>query len=898
MIWLAVIALAIWVLVEHNRASRLDRELIELRRRLAEPSPAPEPRRSFAEPTPEMAAAARAAADAAAAALAEQTRAPQISPPTVRPEPEPAVALEAARVAPAPAIQPTPSPSPPPRPAPTRSGDPLLTRASLEKWLAERGLAWIGGSALVIGGGFLVGYAAQQGFFTPGMRIIAAVVLGFALLGAGEAIRRGRLAGFGGHKLAAAVASGAGAAVLYGATWASGHLYDFIPGGVCSGLLATIAWGLLGLAFLHGEALAVLALGGAFAAPLLAGAGAWSIEALTLYLGILIAAGSAIAWLRRWTLAAWTNLAGAAIWAVLAAVQQDAMKCLLIGAEPLAATAVLAWFVPRDPRRAIGPGVVVVAAIAAYFAMAVADAHNRLALVGVIAGIALPAFTAALQRKGQVPAWSLVIPGVAFTLAAAASRLAGHASTTQTGVWCLQVLALDAATLWAAWREEQRATSGAGALSSLALALVAGVGLGSAAQAALGPAVAGLALALGALRLATDRRRPPEQRALELWGGGAAAALLATVALGLSWRWAALGFAAASLVLALIARRLKWRSIGIAAAAGAGLGLASLLNPTIVTHALAGGGDAWFLLGAGVAVAIAAFVGARLVAYDTGAAEALRTLSPLAALAGAFVFLRWVAGGPGALQLDGLTEASIRTFLIADAGLASLARIGSETSAFARWRGHILMFAAAAHGLIFQALLYNPRLAGLGDALVGGPPLLNSLAAAYLVPAVLFAAAAWRIYRRERAPARIYAAIALLSGLLWAFLEIRRFTHGPHLAGGLATISAGEAVADSLVLLAVALVADRFRPRGGTPAHPVREDIARILTLMRGVAVGFALVMAALWSNPCWGAAAAPFDGWRRSPPSSPATASSYSRHRGWRSTPAPPASRWRPTRM
>ena len=594
MIWLAVIALAIWVLVEHNRSSRLDRELVELRRRLAEVSPAPEPRRAFAEPTPAMTAAARAAADAAAAALAEQNRAPQVSPPA--PELEPAVAAEAASIVPEPAVV-EPPPSPPPPPA--RSGDPFLTRASLEKWLAERGLAWIGGSALVIGGGFLVGYAAQQGFFTPGMRIIAAIVLGFALLGAGEAIRRGRLAGFGGHKLAAAVASGAGAAVLYGATWAAGHLYDFIPGGVCSGLLATIAWGLLGLAFLHGEALAVLALGGAFAAPLLAGGDAWSIEALTFYLGILIAAGAAIAWLRRWTLSAWTNLAGAAIWSLLAGVQQDAMKCLLIGAEPLAAIAVLAWVVPRDPRRTIGPGVVVVAAIAAYFAMAVADAHNRLALVGVIAGLALPAFTAALQRKGQVPAWSLVIPGVAFTLAAAASRLAGHASTAQTGVWCLQVLALDAATLWAAWREEQRATSGAGALSSLALALVAGVGLGSAAQAALGPAVAGVALALGALRLATDRRRPPEQRALELWGGGAAAALLATVALGLSWRWAAIGFAVASLVLALVARRLRWRSIGIAAAVGAALGLAALLNPTIVTHALAGGGDAWFLLGAG-----------------------------------------------------------------------------------------------------------------------------------------------------------------------------------------------------------------------------------------------------------------------------------------------------------
>jgi uncharacterized membrane protein len=840
MVWLAVIALAIWVLVEHGRSTRLQQELAELRKRLSGPAPAPQPTESAAAPP-----------EPAYAAFATRTIEPAIVAPAAPvPMPEPAAA------------NPEPLPEPPrPSPVVTPPRRPALTRATIETWLAERGLAWIGGSALVIGGAFLVGYAAQAGFFNPAMRIIAAILLGFALVGAGEAIRRGRLAGFGGHKLAAAVASGSGASVLYGAVWAAGHLYHFIDGGLCSGLLAAIAWGLLGLAFLHGEALAVLALGGAFAAPLLAGVDAWTFASLTLYLGILVAAGSAIAWLRRWTLAAWTNLAGAAIWSMLAAVQQDAMKCLLLGLEPLAVTAALAWFVPRTPRRTIGPGVVIAASLAAYIAMAVADAHNRLWPIAVIAGLALPAFTAALQRKGQVPAWSLAVPGVAFTLAAVAARFAGHHSPTETGLWGLQVLALDAATLWAAWRDERRAASGAGALSSLALALVAGAGLGSAAQAAIGPAVACLALSLGALRLATDRRRPAEQRALELWGGGAAAALLATVALGLSWQWAAVGFAAASLALALIARQLKWRAIAVAAAAAAGLGLAALLNPSIVTHALSGGGEAWFLLGAGLALAVVAFVGARLIAYDTGAAEALRTLSPLAALAGAFVFLRWVAGGPGGLSLDGLTEASIRTFLIADAGLVGLARIGSEPSAFARWRGHLLMFAAAAHGFFFQVLLFNPRMGAFGEV-AGGPPLLNALAAAYLVPAVLFAAAAWRIYRTQRSPARAYAVIALLWAILWAFLEIRRCAHGPHLAGGLTSIGAAEAVADSLVLLGVALLADRLRPRGAASAHPVQEDIARILTLLRGIAFGFALVMAALWSNPCWGAGAAPFGGW------------------------------------
>ncbi len=116
---------------------------------------------------------------------------------------------EPAAITPAP---PQPLPAPPrPPPVATPPHQHALTRATMEKWLAERGLAWIGGSALVIGGAFLVGYAAQAGFFGPAMRLTAAIALGLALLGAGEAIRRGRLAGFGGHKLAAAVASGSGA---------------------------------------------------------------------------------------------------------------------------------------------------------------------------------------------------------------------------------------------------------------------------------------------------------------------------------------------------------------------------------------------------------------------------------------------------------------------------------------------------------------------------------------------------------------------------------------------------------------------------------------------------------------------------------------------------------------
>jgi uncharacterized membrane protein len=235
----------------------------------------------------------------------------------------------------------------------------------------------------------------------------------------------------------------------------------------------------------------------------------------------------------------------------------------------------------------------------------------------------------------------------------------------------------------------------------------------------------------------------------------------------------------------------------------------------------------------------------------------MRTLSPLAALIGSFVFVHWLAGGPGALRLDGLTEASIRTFLIADAGLVSLVRIDAETHGFARWRAHALLAAAALHGLFFQALLFNPRFGLFGDE-AGGVIFVNTLAAAYLAPAGLFAYAAARIYRADVRAGRAYAVVGALSFVLWAFLEIRRLTHGPHLAGGLESIGAGEAVACSLTLLALAALADRFRPRTPGPAHPWRSDVGRSLTVLRAIAGAFAMLIAGVWSNPCWGPAAAP----------------------------------------
>ena len=165
------------------------------------------------------------------------------------------------------------------------------------------------------------------------------------------------------------------------------------------------------------------------------------------------------------------------------------------------------------------------------------------------------------------------------------------------------------------------------------------------------------------------------------------------------------------------------------------------------------------------------------------------------------------------------------------------------------------MGAAALHGFVLQVLVYNPRLGLFGDT-PSGPPPFDSLAIAFAAPALVFGAAAARIYRQQRPMARAYAWIALLSGLAWAFLEIRRLAHGPHLGGGLLTVGAAEAVGCSLVLLTLAALASRLRREPDAMVHPVRQDLGHVATPFRWIAIGFALYMAGIWvEDPCWGVA-------------------------------------------
>ena len=237
-----------------------------------------------------------------AAPAAEQTDVPRPEPRS-EPAPRPAISQAAAGLR---------------RPAGSgtaRARTPLLAR--LEASLAQSWLVWLGAVTLALGGGFLVKFALDQGWFGPWVRIAAALFAGFAMLGAGDALRRRPgLLGPGGTagQAAPAALSGAGLVTLYGAVYAAHALYQLVPPPLAFAGLALVAAGALALAWLHGSALALFGLVGAFIAPALIGSDEPNAAGLFAYVFAVSAAGFGAARLLARRTIALVAVAGGLIW--------------------------------------------------------------------------------------------------------------------------------------------------------------------------------------------------------------------------------------------------------------------------------------------------------------------------------------------------------------------------------------------------------------------------------------------------------------------------------------------------------------------------------------------------------------------------------------------------------
>jgi len=853
--WLCIIGLAVWIFLQGRRLKALEARLRDQQPGPAVTPPAPAPAPALvAPPVDRDPARARAtiALDSPPFLAATAPTPAAVKPPPVAPPQTPS---------------PTPAPSAPP-----------VTWAAASTWLAENGLAWLGGGGLALGGLLLVVYAAQRGVFTPPFRILAAAVLGLAMVAASEWIRRQNNAPGGRHALAAAVAAGAGAVTLYGAVWAAHVLYGLISLPVAAGLAVAVSAGLLALALLHGEALALLALLGAFLAPAITRTVDWSPPVLDGYLILLGATGAAAGGLRRWARAGLVTLAGLLAWTLVVLLLGRGVDAAILLAMALAGpVAAVTWRQGQDAPRDLFARQPLIALIAVSLVSlglwAIGDAHRDPVTAPVLAAL-LVAAGAALAARGQVQPVAFLAP----TAAAIAGLLlmlglegytAGAINALHAPVWpsLVRVFGLAAVIavcgLAAALGRPPRVRTpllaigaiGAAALANLAWPFLDHPGDGLARHAeGLATGLVALLLAAGAALLSRRVEDPRRDAGLALWVAAGVELVFLTVHATIPDHLEPAAMGLVALALAAAARQLAWRGLAATAVAGAIATLAVMLRPSFVADA-SGGQLALPLLAAVTAVAAGALLAAaRIVggklADHRAESEALSTGALLTLLTGLFLMLHaTLAIGQPAGRDQALLEASLRTALILAAGLLLALRGRTDDGTIARWRLILVTSAGALHGLITAGLVLNPWW-GEGQ-LAGGWPLLNDLLLTFLAPAVLLALIAHRRPDARDRWTQAWSAAAALFALLWALTVVRHAFHGAVMDA--ADIGRAEACAYAVIGL---LTARALRIR--------RLDAGRAAWLHAAApAVGWAALGAALlvfgWlASPWWGPSDAP----------------------------------------
>lgn len=863
MTWLIIIALVIWALRQNHRLNKLEAKV-----RMLSSAPPVVVERALASPPASV---------------------PILDVPAPKPPPpEPAKPMPPAykpayipQSAPAPAAA---KPAPPPRPT--------ITWAAASTWLAENGLAWLGGGGLALGGLLLVVLAAQRGVFTPPFRIIAAAVLGLAMVAASEWIRRQNDAPGGRHALAAAAAAGAGAVTLYGAVWAAHVLYGLIPLPVAAVLAVAVSLGLLALSWLHGEPLALLALFGAFLAPTITGAITWPALALEGYLVLLGATGAAVSALRRWAGAGLITLAGLMLWILGILLLGRGTDAAILLALALAGPVAAVLWRRRTGEAATSLGLFGHQPLIALIAVSVGslgpwligDAHLDHTTAPVLAGLLVVA-GAALATAALVPASAFVAPSAAaivgLLLALQIQQYpTGAANAPPVAVWptLVQVFGLAAVIaasgLAAALRGPLKARTpllaigaiGAAALANLAWPFLDHPGDGLIRHAeSLASGLTAMLLAAGAAVIARRVEDVRRDAGLGLWVAAAAELLFLTVHATVATPLEPAALALSALALAAIANRLAWRGLAATAVAGGLVALAMMLRPAFVTHA-ASGQLSLPLLAAVTAVSAAALlaaariVGGRLADHRTES-EALSTAALLALLTGAFLILHALLArlSPSTASPNVLLESALRTALVLAAGLLLAVRGRPDDGPIARWRLILVTTIGAVHGLLTGGLVLNPWW-GLGE-LSGGLPVLNDLILVFLAPALLLAVIAHRRAAAKDFWTRGWTAAAAVFALLWVVTTVRHGFHGAAQGGGMHGAPIGRAEGGAYALIAL-LTARAFQI--------VRPDAGRTAWLRAAApAVGWTALAAALlvfgWlASPWWGLSEAPMtSSWR-----------------------------------
>jgi len=408
----------------------------------------------------------------------------------------------------------TPVPAPPRRaPAPRRR----LLEIDWERWIGMRGFAVAGGVVMALAGIFFFKHAFERGWITPQLRVTQGCALGVACLVVGEVLRRRAFV------LTPAALSGAGIVILYASFWAAHRLYSLFSFALSFSLMAS-ATALCGfLTVRHrSQMLAVLALLGGFATPLLLGMDLDRPVGLFGYILLLdlglLAIGARSGWPALGLLGLLGTVLFEGLWVVRGMRAEDLPLALGILATFAGLFALAAALAPRGARSrwagAGGGALILPFAFALYFAQHV-DLGDRLYPTAALA-IALGIGASVVGRRLDFP--FLAFAAAAGNVAVTATWILGT-ELTATAAWEASIVSLVQALGFHAFVERERwrlgsaisgpALAGMVSLGGLSLCLV--LGAGSSEPTPLAPWLAGLGgLAIGILRQAAPARAPTQ----------------------------------------------------------------------------------------------------------------------------------------------------------------------------------------------------------------------------------------------------------------------------------------------------------------------------------------------------------------------------------------------------
>lgn len=725
----------------------------------------------------------------------------------------------------------------PPPPAAPAGAEPPGRR--VEEALAARWLVWLGGVAVALGAAFLFVHAVEQGWLGPPARVALGLLLGAVLIAVGEwTLRRSAAPSeeAPGPDYVPPALTASGLFALYASLFAAHGAFGLIGPAPAFAALAATSFAALVLALRQGWFVGALGIAGGYLVPALIESAAPAPLPVFLYLFALTAGALWVIRYRRWPFLALAAVTGAAAWpAVWLAGPWRPGDEGVLGVFGVASAALFLALPARFAVPATGAawrdralnaladtgiaGAAAQGAVLILFALRVDFSPAAFVFLGLYATVGLgaamlrgarlaPALaTAALTALGfllvptpppPLPDPELLREGITDLVASAAPGRFSPAAVTfliAAGVIGMLHLAGGLALMrLAAIRDggsAERAVP-AGAWAALAVAmplylmalaywrvgsLERDFGWGLAAA-----ALSGLFVAVAA---ALPRLLPPAHlaRPLAAFAAAATAALALAFAAVLREAWLTVAVALEAPAIAWIAARTGVRELRMVLGGVAGVVIARLaFNPWVLDYE--GGTGAlfgWVLWGYGVPAL--AFLGAAKL---TGRAAEDRLAALLAAAAAGFAFLMvafqlrlWTAGSlRGAYRLEDMVVQTL--WWLTAAGLLLHPALAGRLP-WARRAGLALVGLASAQILLGHLLAENPLLVATP---IGDRPVVNLLAAAYLLPAAGLALLA---IGRFALPGQLrpwLAGGATLLAFVHVTLEVRRAFRGPVIAFG------------------------------------------------------------------------------------------------------------------